>query len=589
METRKEMPANPVPRYRSVEKRKAHGATYTPKLLADFVAKQIVNAMGNTSFARPLRVLDPAVGHGELLVSLVNSLVGPTKSKIELHGFDTNETGLNYTTKRLRQEFPSVKLNLELKDFLKISGNSATGKNHQYEDLFNQDDMSTYDLIIANPPYVRTQILGSGPAQELAKHFNLSGRVDLYHAFILGISNVLAQHGVAGIIVSNRFMSTKAGSSVRRILSDRFNVRSVWDFGDTKLFDAAVLPAVLLLQGKGCSNSLNPTFTSIYETSEPATSTADDVITALSCDDGVVSVNNGRRFRVKHGTLETGRTPSDVWRIATKSSTAWLKAVYDNTWGTFRDIGKVRVGVKTCADKVFIRSDWSDLPYTEQPELLRVLTTHHVANRFRPLNPSRPKMIVYPHEVINGERRAVSLAQYPRTKAYLEKYRSELTSRSYLIDAGRDWYEIWVPQNPTTWSRPKLVFRDIAQRPTFWMDLNGTVVNGDCYWMVSRNPEDIDLLWLALAVANSTFTEAYYDLSFHNKLYSGRRRFITQYVENFPLPSPFSSSGKAIVSLAKKTYALAASSENSDSLQTELDAMVWHAFLGENHALTDRV
>ncbi|MYF02215.1 MAG: N-6 DNA methylase, partial [Gammaproteobacteria bacterium] len=473
----------------------------------------------------------------------------------------------------------------ELKNFLEVASKPRVETSSQSGDLFDQDELTTYDLIIANPPYVRTQILGSNHAQEIARQFNLSGRVDLYHAFILGISNVLDRTGVAGIIVSNRFMTTRAGVSVRRGLYERYNLRAVWDFGDTKLFDAAVLPAVLLLQGKNDSNSTVPTFQSIYETTDPATSTADDVISALSHDNGVVKINDGRRFKVKQGTLDTGKSSDGVWRVATQSANAWLKTVDKHTWATFRDIGKIRVGVKTCADKIFIRSDWEDLPESVRPELLRPITTHHVAKRFTPKTPDQPKMVVYPHEVVQGKRRAVNLEKFPRTKAYLESHRSILANRKYLNEAGRDWYEIWVPQDPRNWDRPKLVFRDITEKPTFWMDLKGTVVNGDCYWMVNRDPAELDLLWLSLAVANSTFAETFYDLRFHNKLYSGRRRFMTQYVENFPLPSPHNQKSKEIVSTAKEVYRLAHDSREAKVLQERLDTMVWVVFLGEKRPI----
>ncbi len=572
---------NPVSRYSVVARKKAHGAIYTPRVLADFVAKQIVDASETPTQDRPLRILDPAVGQGELLLSLLNNLNGKSNTKIELHGFETNSSEMDRAADRIRREFPSVTLNFELKNFLEIASKPRIGTSCESGELFVQDELPTYDLIIANPPYVRTQILGSDQAQEIARQFQLSGRVDLYHAFILGISNVLSRTGVAGIIVSNRFMTTRAGASVRRALYERYKLRAVWDFGDTKLFNAAVLPAVLVLQGKSDSNSTVPTFQSIYETTEPATSTADDVIAALSRDNGVVRINDGRRFKVKQGTLDTGNSADGVWRVATQSANTWLKTVDKHTWATFRDIGKIRVGVKTCADKIFIRSDWDDLPESAQPELLRPITTHDIANRFSPLTADQPKMVVYPHKVVQGKRRSVNLEKFPRTKAYLESHRSILANRHYLIEAGREWYEIWVPQDPHSWDQPKLVFRDITEKPTFWMDLKGTVVNGDCYWMVNRDPKELDLLWLALAVANSTFAETFYDLRFHNKLYSGRRRFMTQYVENFPIPSPLSCKSKEIVSTTKEVYRLACDSQKTKAIQEKLDAMVWEVFLGE--------
>jgi hypothetical protein len=346
--------------------------------------------------------------------------------------------------------------------------------------------------------------------------------------------------------------------------------------GDTKLFDAAVLPAVLLAEGKNGHKHGVPKFTSIYETRQsPATEAATPIRALLHT--GVVKIDDGRHFLVQHGKLNSDGTPQGVWRIATNETNSWLASVKAHTWGTFGDIGKIRVGVKTCADKVFIRSDWDDLPEAERPELLRPLITHHVARRFKSLASEHPQQILYTHEVVQGRRRALDLSLYPRSKAYLERHRTELKGRKYVIEAGRKWYEIWVPQDPAAWSQTKLVFRDIAKEPTFWIDQDGSVVNGDCYWIICKDSAQTDLLWLAAAVANSRFIERFYDTRFHNKLYAGRRRFITQYVEKFPLPDPNSAISKAIIAHAKKVYARITSSQTG-ALQEELEGMVWEAF-----------
>jgi hypothetical protein len=228
---------------------------------------------------------------------------------------------------------------------------------------------------------------------------------------------------------------------------------------------------------------------------------------------------------------------------------------------------------------VFIRTDWDDLPARKRPELLRPLTTHHIARRFRAEQAQMRWQILYPHESVQGERRAAALEHYPRSGAYLEQHRSTLASREYVLEAGRKWYEIWVPQDPAAWDKPKLVFRDIAEEPTFWIDTEGTIVNGDCYWLICDDPAQTDLLWLAVAVANSTFITTFYDCQFNNKLYAGRRRFITQYVEKFPLPDPLGELGKAIIHFAKKIYEHTPSAQ-ADAMQKELDAMVWMALCG---------
>ena len=415
--------SGPAKRYDIVTREKAEGATYTPKILADFVAQKIIQIAAELPTKRRLRILDPAIGHGQLLISLLRGLTDQSNLTIEVYGFETNREASNTAAKRIKQQFPNVLVSFETRNFLEfVLTNFGSSSQRSF---FQPDIPKTYDLIIANPPYVRTQIMGATQARLLAKEFRLTGRVDLYHAFILGMAQVLKPKGIAGIIVSNRFMTTRAGASVRQALLQCFNIRHTWDLGDSKLFDAAVLPAVLLVEGKGSRKHKTPNFTSIYQTTEPANRFAPDPISALG-QEGVIEIKDGRCFNVQHGKLNTSGTSDGIWRLSTKAIDDWLSTVENHSWGTFRDIGKIRVGVKTCADKTFIRNDWHDMLEADRPELLKPLITHHVARRFKPLVAQIPHQILYPHEVWRGRRRAVNLEEYPRSKAYLTTHRALL-------------------------------------------------------------------------------------------------------------------------------------------------------------------
>lgn len=561
-------------RYTGVSRRKSGGATYTPKPLADFVARHIVRTMGAPRGDRPLRVLDPAIGDGELLVSLLENLRNHSVTNLEVHGFETDPDALQRARQRICRRFPAFPTDLRHGDFLAFAL-ACLGTDDQ-SDLFRGARRERYDVIIANPPYVRNQIMGASQTQALARQFGLSGRSDLYYAFVPAIARALKSDGTAGLIVSNRFMTVRSGAVVRKTLLERLSVRSAWDLGDTKLFDAAVLPAVLILEGKDRRSNSPPTFSAIYETEKPASRRAADPISALG-HDGVVGTDDGRRFHVRHGALDTNGAVDGVWRLANGAADAWLSRVEEHSWSTFGGIGKIRVGVKTCADSVFIRDDWDAVTKSGLPELLRPLMTHHVARRFKPRVAPRPPLILYPHRNVRGRREAVALTNYPRSRAYLQRHRAALEARHYVTSAGRKWYEIWVPQNPDLWPRPKLIFRDIAEQPAFWLDLDGSVVNGDCYWLTCDAPEHSDLLWLAAAVGNSTFIERFYDYRFNNKLYSGRRRFMTQYVERFPLPDPRADLGKQIIAKARMLYDAIPSSADASRL-AELNALVWQAF-----------
>ncbi|WP_029151739.1 Eco57I restriction-modification methylase domain-containing protein [Methylovulum miyakonense] len=567
-----------APRYSDANQQKADGATYTPGILAQFVAEQMLRIASLPKHGK-IRVLDPAVGDGVLLAELIKQIPLVTRKRLDVVGYDTNPEAVQFAKRRLRQNFPYLHQHLEQKDFLEhVLSIQSCG------DLFAiGEEQEPFHLIIANPPYVRTQIMGAYQAQQLAKNFGLSGRVDLYYPFLLAIPQVLASEGIAGVITSNRFMTTKSGQAVRRELLSRFQILHAWDLGDTKLFGAAVLPSVLLAHGVGArkrSNNNPIAYSSIYETIDQASLDTPDALSAFAAEDNtVVALPDGRHFRIRHGTLDNTGNSEGVWRIATQATDTWLATVESNTWQTFQRIGKIRVGVKSTADKIFIRHDWDDLP-GGCPELLRPLITRHCARRFKtnvPTNPKHIKKILYPHEVTEYGRSAVDLNRYPKAAHYLEQYRDVLAARNYVIQAGRQWYELWVPQDPAAWPYPKLVFLDISDKPVFWLDTDGGIVNGECYWLRCENESEQDLLWLALAVANSTFIETFYDHRFNNKLYAGRRRFITQYVEQFPLPDPNREESKTIVALTKEIHSKIPSVE-ADNLALELDGRVWQVF-----------
>ncbi|MEI6607562.1 MAG: N-6 DNA methylase [Verrucomicrobiota bacterium] len=543
--------------------RKDKGAHYTPEALAAFVAEQIVANLPPNS--RNLRILDPACGDGGLIHALASKL-GDFNHHYE--GYDVDAAALNRARKGLCAGVAPDAFALHHADFLAQFDGAL-------DDLFQTQSSPLFDAAISNPPYVRTQVLGALSARRLASVFNHSGRIDLYFAFLAGISLSLKPGGIAGIIVSNRFMTTKAGADVRAGLLRDFDVLHIWDFGDTKLFEAAVLPVVLVLRKKQhpSHTSGDSRFTTIYTTSATAEAQAMSVFDALTLA-GPVAVN-GTTYQVNHGTLET-RQASDVWRLTTLENDTWLDTVKRNTFRTFGEIGKIRVGVKTTADNVFIR-DWTQLPETERPELLRPLITHHVAERFHANLSKSPRQILYTHEIRDGKRRTIAIGDYPVARQYLEAHREQLEGRRYVIDAKREWFEIWVPQNPASWQQPKLIFTDISENSTCWIDTSGAIVNGDCYWMIPARSEDSDLLWLALAIGNSSFIESFYDHKFNNKLYAGRRRFMTQYVEQFPIPDPTTKTAKTLISLAKEIHRRKPT-ENTSVLEAKCGRLVEQAF-----------
>lgn len=513
--------------------RKRHGKHYTPVELADFLATRTLSRLDASH--RSLTILDPACGDGELLLAAHRAAAAlGIDADLELVGYDLDPTAVSIA--RERASVAGVHVRIEEADFLAASRSLG---------------LHAVDVVITNPPYVRTQQLGQRFAQELAAEFGLQGRVDLTHPFVTLMPKLLRPGGVLGLLCSNRFMTTKAGVNVRRVLQTDLTPIEVFDLGDTRLFDAAVLPAIVIALNQPAGGAPDCPFASAYEESDAGPQASLSLFSALVADTDATVSHGGRAIKVKVGRLAHSSTPADPWRLAHTTGEAWLRSIESATWKTFGDIAKIRVGIKTTADAVFIGKDWDKRAPEPEAELLRPLITHDGVAAWR-VDESKPMRVLYPYDLTKSKRTLVDMRSYPETMRYLESHSERLKGRKYVVEGGRQWYEIWVPQRPADWAAPKIVFPDISVTAQFALDESGAVVNGDCYWISVSDIGSEDLALLMLAVANSSVGQRYYDEVCGNKLYAGRRRWMTQYVARLPLPFPDSDAARALVAAARE-------------------------------------
>lgn len=533
-------PKGEIMRYKNETKEKSNGMIFTPEDMADFLSNELISYHSDIHYDE-ICVLDPAVGKGELLLSIGSILKKrfPNK-KLILVGYETDENVAETTYKLLGKKFPNDKIEIIIQDFLSV------------------EPAMQYDYIIANPPYIRTQILGTDKAQELSNRYSLSGRIDIYYAFLLYTKSFLKTDGIAGYITSNKFFTIKSGATVRDFMVENYQIKRIVDFGDTKLFNASVLPCIVVFSQGTTTDPADVRFTSIYQTNDDEFERITTIFDRIN-DNGVFCLSDGRCFVFKQGSLSSIEDKA-LWTISSDESKQWLISVEAQTEHRLSEIGKIRVGIKTTADNVFIGNQWSG--ELEKIELLRPLITHRNAGKIIPQK-SDMWQVLYTHTIANGKKVAYDIEKYPYAKKYLCQHYEQLSARSYVQKAHRNWYEIWVPQNPDSWKSRKIVFRDISETPQFWLDDSGAVVNGDCYWIEINPDVSEDMVYLTLAVVNSRFIEKYYDTKFHTKLYSGKRRFMTQYVEDFPIPSLDNPYAQKAIGVVKQIISGLSSEEES--------------------------
>ena len=195
---------------------KGQGIHYTPPQLAAFLARRMVAQL---DMSQPeLTVLDPACGEGELL-SAIARFAAPRVKTLTLVGVDRDD--LAVARARATLGALGVRVELMVGDFLDLVQAEQLVLPHEAQpvDLY---PARTFDAIVSNPPYVRTQVLGADTARALAARFQLSGRVDLYQVFVRAMTPSLRLGGIMGLLCSNRFLTVEAGAALRELLSREF-------------------------------------------------------------------------------------------------------------------------------------------------------------------------------------------------------------------------------------------------------------------------------------------------------------------------------------------------------------------------------
>lgn len=558
------------------EQIKNTGATFTPRELSVFLAERIAMYVQSKNNC----VLDPACGEGELLIAMGDILNEKTIG-FSLTGYDANEQYLGFAKDRLLC-FGSGKVKLVHEDFLQSVEISSVCNTPS---LFEEPNLAVinnlFDIVIANPPYVRTQILGTEQAQVLARKFNLKGRVDLYYPFLMAMTESLKEGGILGVITSNRYLSTKSGESIRKFLSENYEILELIDLGDTKLFDAAVLPAIFIGRKKKQKSPSSANFIKVYEELNGYKGnliSVESVYDVLkNSQSGYFVTANGKRYKKSSGALKYKIGSGTRWEMLSGDESDWVSKIDKASKNRVEDFFNVKVGIKSTADKVFISDKWEELNGTKpENELLKELISQENIERWNTADNFKLK-VLYPHISVNGKKQTVDIEKYPKTKKYFTLHEEKLRARKYLIEAGRQWFELWVPHRPDQWKYPKLVFPDISLNPRFYFDNGGKIVNGNCYWIVATKEQDIEKLLLIQGVANSKLMTKYHDLVFNNKLYSGRRRYFTQYVEKYPLPDFNSSKAKEIVAIVKALNQ-PNNKEKISELENQLEVKVAESF-----------
>ena len=192
---------------------------------------------------RSYRYLDPAVGQGIFLETLYQEIKVWEKqySVSTTQWLDDQVTGYDID----QQMIEFCQQSLSYKPLL------------IYGDFLKDKSIKSADIIIANPPYIRQELLQPEYKQHLVKAarqdwptLKITARSDIYIYFMLKSTRILNDRGIMTFIVPNSWMDNDFGVSIRQLLTNHLQLSAIREQNWERHFEAEINTVIITIVKK---------------------------------------------------------------------------------------------------------------------------------------------------------------------------------------------------------------------------------------------------------------------------------------------------------------------------------------------------
>ena len=421
-----------------------------------------------------------------------------------------------------------------------------------FAEVFHRKDAAGFDLMLANPPYVRMELFKDIKPELRARYANVHAeRADLYVYFYARTIQLLADGGVLSFISSNKWLRAGYGEQLRKHIADACRVRSIIDFGELPVFEnAATFPMIFVAQKQPVADS--PTLFTRVKSLEPPYPDMPAVIQA-----------QGYRLP-KNAIAPAGWVLSDAITAKLLQRMQQAGTPLDRYIG-----GNILAGIKTGLNEAFWLSDAAYRSLVDadkrNAEIIKPLLVGDNVRKWQ-VRESGLWLIFTPH--------GIDMSPYRAVREHLAKWKQRLEQRALE----QEWYELQQAQYrySLTFSKPKIVYPDIAKESRFALDTKGQYVDMTAFVIPS---DDLFLLgvlnsqvaWVFLSERAAVLGDA---------SEGGRLRLKRQYMEHLPVPSASAGERTAVAGLVERVLAAKRADAQADvaALEQEIDDRVYRLY-----------
>jgi type I restriction-modification system DNA methylase subunit len=380
-----------------------------------------------------------------------------------------------------------------------------------------------FDIVLANPPYVRQELI-----KDIKPHLKdvygslYAGTADLYVYFYLRSFQLLRPGGVLVFISSNKWFRAGYGKKLRAWIAENADVLSITDFGDLPVFDSATAYPMVFIARSGRTES-ETRYTEVESLDAPYPN-----VRALVEQQGKM--------------LPPTAIDGEGWLLADADITTTI-AVMRRFEATLGDLVDQRVyrGLVTGLNKAFVIDTATRTELIESdPKSADIIKPFFLGRDVRRWSVDyNDRWLIYsPWEL--------DIHEYPAVKAHLSQWKTELGARPECREGRFNWWCLsrYGSNFIEEFSKPKIVYQEIATYQAFAMDLSGSLANNKVYGIITNDHS-------LLAILNSKIVWKYYSLVC-SKLSGGALAMQRPAVTGLPVPSIVGSDRAVLSDLAKR-------------------------------------
>jgi hypothetical protein len=385
-----------------------------------------------------------------------------------------------------------------------------------------------FDIIVANPPYVRQELI-SPQKPILRKRFKavFSGVADLFVFFYARAHELLRDGGTAAFISSNKWLRAGYGEALRRHLLDDQSFEIVMDFGSLPVFESATAYPCIFIWRKEPRDG-NPTHWA-------------QVKDLQRCYEGV-----RKHFLAIAINVPAKQFGKSKPRLASTAAAEFHSRIIKNGVCLGDLVGNILNGVKTGLNDAFVITAAQRQRMIEaSPQSAELIRPHIVGDDIRKYGvESRQRFLL----TVSWNTR---IEAYPAIRDHLLAYERALRKRDGVGVSGPcPWFALSRPrpESHLAFQQPKIVFPVIAKELRFAFDPSGAYPNDKVFSIPTS-----DYFILACLNSSTVWLWAQQTLS---PLRGGFLEFRDSNVRTLPIPSASRLERAAVTDLAARAQAL---------------------------------